>query len=327
MRYGLVLVVCALLVAGCPGPGEGQPGPDPTPTTTGPVTTGNGTGPTAGSALMALVNGRPIYMEQLHAPLVEAHGLKIAQMLIADRLVELEAGRQRITVTAKDIAAENEYSLRGIFGNQVAPDQRDQVLAKLLHDRGLTRTLWNATMRRNALLRKMVEPHVKVTEEMVRAEFIRIYGDKVVISHIQCPSLQEAEKILGLLEKGQDFAALARRYSTNATTARNDGELPAFTRQDATIPRAMREAAFSLKVGAVSGIVQVGGNFHVLKLRQRMLGDKASYASARDGLSRQLRQRLIERGQADMLAELRRKANVEYVNPILKRATRDTASR
>ena len=288
------------------------------PTTTMPTSSPSELSP---SAVMATVNGKPVYMEDLYIPLIEAHGLRIAEMLIVNTLVAQEAQRVKITVTDKDVTAENDRALRGILGEQqLTPDQRERVLGRLLAQRGITRQLWTTIMRRNAILRKMVAPHAVVGETMIKAEFARLYGEKVQISHIQLPSLTEAEKIIKMLKEGRDFADLAQRYSTSTTTARGGGSLPPFSRENPAIPRAIRDVAFALKTGEISGIVQVGSDFHVLKLHKRFMPPAADYQAVREKLRLALREHLIERLQVEKLAELRRKAGVEYVNPTLRRA-------
>lgn len=269
--------------------------------------------------VMATVNGRPIYMQQLTDPLVEAHGLLMAEMLIADALVEQEALARGITVTDADVSQENARSLLGCLGDQVNADQRERMLDTLLSQRGLTRTTWNATMRRNALLRKMVQPQVVLTDAMIKEEFSRAYGEKVQISHIQLPSLAEAEKIQAMLNDKAEFADLARRYSTNTITAKNGGSLPAFTRDDSTIPQAIREAAFALKENQVSGIVNVGEYFHVLKLYKRSEPEHVSLETVQDKVRADLTERIIQQMEINALTRLRAESEVHFINPAVQK--------
>lgn len=312
MRY-LTILLLALTVCGCPDPNAPRPGtPSAQPTTAA-------TTQPRPAEVMATVNGRPIYMELLYGPLLEAHGLRLAEALIADELIAQEAEKRNVTVTRQDIENEEKLALQAILPKDFDRAQRQQALERLLLDRNVTRTQWNAAMRRNALLRKMVTPGVTVPEAMIKAEFARVYGEKLRVSHIQLPSLAEAEKIIGLLKKGEDFAQLARRYSTNTATARQDGALPIFTREDSSAPRAIRDVAFTLKPGQISGVVQVGNNFHVLKLHQRILASGTDYAKVREQLREQVHRRLVKRELENLLSLLRRDAAVEYVNPILRR--------
>ena len=312
MRHKLAAAFCALCLIGC----EAPPVPPAPGEPTGPTT--RNTTAQRPPQVMATVNGQPVYMDRLHRSLVQVHGLLIPEMLIHDLLIEQEAKRRGVSVSPEDVAAENDLSLRNVFPPGTSPDRRERLLEQLLRDRGLTRELWEATVRRNALLRRMVAPGVKVTEAMVKEEFARAYGAKVEVRQIRLPSVQEAQKILTLVEKGDDFAKLARDYSTDTTTAPNGGLLPVFTRQETSVPRAVREVAFALKDGQVSSIVQVGSSFHVLKLVRRVTLPQVKYESVRDQLSDQVRQRMIMGAQAQLMSELRRRGAVEYINPILR---------
>lgn len=312
MRQKLAAAFCALCLIGC----EAPPVP-PAPGESTEPTTRNTTAQRP-PHVMATINGQPIYMDRLHRSLVQIHGLFIPEMLIHDLLVEQEAKRLGVSVGPDDIVAENDISLSGRFPKGSDADERERLLDKLLRNKGLTRELWEATMRRNALLRKMVAPGVKVTEAMVKAEFTRAYGAKVQVRQIRLPSVQEAQNILTLVEKGDDFAKLARDYSTDTTTAPDGGLLPTFTRQETSVPRAVRDVAFALKDGQVSSIVQVGSSFHVLKLVRRVTPPQIKYESVRDQLGDQVRQGMIMGAQAQLMSELRRRSAVEYINPILR---------
>ena len=279
----------------------------------------------ASRPIMATVNGRPIYMQQLTDPLVEAHGLLMAEMLVADALVEQEALARGIAVTEADVSQENVRSLRGFLGDQVNADQRERLLDNLLSQRGLTHASWDATMRRNALLRKMVQPQVVISDSMIKEEFSRAYGEKVQISHIQLPTLTEAEKILAMLNDKAEFADLARRYSTNTLTAKNGGALPAFTRDDASVPQAIREAAFALKENQYSGIVSVGESFNVLKLYKRTVPEQVSLETVQDKLRADLTERIVQQMQVNALTRLRAEAEVQFINPSLQKQASSVA--
>ena len=82
----------------------------------------------------------------------------------------------------------------------------------------------------------------------------------------------------------------------------------------------MRDAAFALVPGKVSGIVQAGSVFHVLKLHKRVPTGKAKYEDVKDTLRQQLAERLTERLKVEILSILRRSAKIEYVNPTLNKA-------
>ena len=316
MRYLPMLLVCVLAVAGCPkAHNTTTPSPRRLRPTTGPASQ-------RPPEIVVMVNGKPIYIDELHRPLVEAYGLKTAQMLILDALVNEEAAKRNIALSGKDVDNEIERALEGIFRGKVKPDQRDRLLDQLLEERGVTRVQWLTAMRRHALLRKMLLPGIKVPDQLIKAEFARVHGDKVRASHIQLPSISEAQKIIDLLKQGQDFGQLARRFSTDMRTARDGGKLAVFSRQEATVARAMRDVAFAMKAGQTSGLVQVGTSFHIIRLHEVIISAKVDFETVKEELRLQVRERLLDRERTKLLLDLRQRAKVTFINPVLRRKAR-----
>ncbi|HEU5072878.1 MAG TPA: peptidylprolyl isomerase [Polyangiaceae bacterium] len=73
---------------------------------------------------------------------------------------------------------------------------------------------------------------------------------------------KRASEVLEQLRKGGDFAALAREYSDDSS-GRKGGDLGSFGRSSMVKPFA--DAAFGLKVGEVSDIVESEFGFHVIQ--------------------------------------------------------------
>jgi peptidyl-prolyl cis-trans isomerase D len=77
---------------------------------------------------------------------------------------------------------------------------------------------------------------------------------------------KRAEEVMKKAKAGGDFAALAKQYSDDLGSGPRGGELGAFPRRQMVAPFA--DAAFALKPGEVSGIVETDFGFHVIKRTQ-----------------------------------------------------------
>lgn len=77
----------------------------------------------------------------------------------------------------------------------------------------------------------------------------------------------KAEDLLKKIKAGEEFAALAKKHSVDTGTAMRGGDLGWFQRGDMVGP--FEEAAFSLKKGESSGIVETAFGLHIIKVYDR----------------------------------------------------------
>ena len=88
----------------------------------------------------------------------------------------------------------------------------------------------------------------------------------VKASHILVDSEQDAKDIKTMIDNGDDFAVLARKYSSCPSKAVG-GDLGYFKRGQMVKP--FEEAAFSLPVGVVSNPVKTQFGWHLIKVTDR----------------------------------------------------------
>ena len=74
-----------------------------------------------------------------------------------------------------------------------------------------------------------------------------------------------AEEIIGKLAGGAEFERMAQMYSEDSTRDLG-GDWGWVERK--TLAEPLEKAAFSLPKGKVSNIIELGGNFYILKVRR-----------------------------------------------------------
>jgi peptidyl-prolyl cis-trans isomerase SurA len=116
-----------------------------------------------------------------------------------------------------------------------------------------------------------------------------------------------AQEILGKLAKDADFARMAQMYSEDSTRDLG-GDWGWIERQ--TLAGPLEKIAFGLRAGKVSDIVELGGNYYILKVEERRGGVTKSLADVREEVEKRVRLEDAQRLQENWLAGLREKATI-----------------
>jgi len=274
---------------------------------------------------IAIINGHPITRRQMVDLMMEAHGLPTLQQLIVLELAKEETARLKIRVAPDDVQREFERALSRIApqvdagGQALSETEKLKSLEMLLQQKGLTLAEFKLGMERNAHLRKLVERDFQVAEATLREEFARLYGEKVEVRHIQAGDVNALHEALNQLDKGGDFAEIARRVSQNTETAANGGLLAPFAFNDENIAPVLREAAFSMQPGEVSKPIRVGRWWHILKLERRLPATGVRFEDVREQVEQALRDRVVPEEMNRRITELYQKADVRVLDAELKR--------
>ena len=124
-------------------------------------------------------------------------------------------------------------------------------------------------------------PEVTVSEEDLQKFYQRHLDrfdiqEKVRVAHIffhvpanaddeaRATTLEKAKEVLNKAQSGEDFAALAKQYSEDPESAQTGGELGQFGR--GSLNPNLERAAFALKNGEISNLVQTTVGYHILKV-------------------------------------------------------------
>lgn len=209
---------------------------------------------------VAKVNGVSIAKSTLYDALVEAGGSQTLDSLISEELVKQESKKAGIEVTEADLTKEIE-SIKKSFGSE---EQFTQALATY----NMTLDQLKKSMHTQVELRKLLEPQVKVSDDDIKKYYDENLEslktpEKVKASHILVATKEEAEAIAADLKNGGDFAAIAKEKSTDTSNKDKGGDLGFFGKGQ--MDEAFETAAFALKVGETSGVVQSSFGYHIIK--------------------------------------------------------------
>ncbi|MDQ6765762.1 MAG: peptidylprolyl isomerase [Verrucomicrobiota bacterium] len=116
-----------------------------------------------------------------------------------------------------------------------------------------------------------------------------------------------AEEILGKLAGGADFARMAQMYSEDSTRDLG-GDWGWIQRK--TLASELEKVAFNLPTKKISNIVQLGGNYYILRVDERRGGVTKPLAEVRSDIEKRITQEEAQRLQENWIAGLRQKANI-----------------
>jgi peptidyl-prolyl cis-trans isomerase C len=286
-------------------------------------------GQTSPSQTAAVVNGQAITMAEVQAVLkgrmplsvqpteAQRHQMEseVVESLIDERLMQQFLSEHAPAVADQELDQQ-------VAQMRAALKAQNQTLEDRLKDRGMTEAELRANMR--SQLQKARYARAHVTEADVRRCYDqnRDYFDHVVVrvSHILMragPTAPEAdrraarEKLVALRQQivaGQlDFAEAAKKYS-QCPSAADGGDLGYFGPKF-DVDEAFARAAFALKVGQVSDVVQSAYAMHLIKVTDRKQeGASSDYEKLKEDVRKLAEEELLE----GLQLRLRQLARIDY---------------
>lgn len=158
----------------------------------------------------------------------------------------------------------------------------------------------------------MIEEAIEADEAFLQERYEN-YVAKVDASHILVEDEATAKVVSEKLSSGEDFAEMAKEYSTDPGSAENGGDLGFFDRGK-MVP-AFEEVAFSAEVDSISDPVQSQFGYHIIRVNdKKTVQDMIDDEEKEDTINRyrnQIVQNAIEQRYQEKLNELMSDSEVE----------------
>jgi peptidyl-prolyl cis-trans isomerase SurA len=246
---------------------------------------------------------------------------EVLERLVQDQLLAQQATELKLTVSGDEID-------RAIAQIKRDYGLNDAQLRDELSKQGLTMSAYRINTKKEILKYRVLniavgskinvgdsevqsyyDRHMKSANVQVRAShiFIAIPEDADNATVLEREKL--ARSLLARVQKGEDFAKLAREYSEDSGTRNEGGDL-GFIGRD-ILPKPLEELLFSMRVGEVRGPVRADRGFHVIKLVAKRTKEAKPFTEVQDEIRVRLRQREMERQTKIYLGELRKKILVD----------------
>ena len=299
----------------------------------------NGKGITEGqihTTLQAGLQNRQLSPAQI-AQFRERFRAQIVEMLIDAELFDEQAAKEEVTIDAKEATEKIEGEMAQMRKDR---DMTQEELAEQVK-RGTQMSYEEFVAKRAAdpmvqkgylrakLIEKLFPEKLKVSDDEVKEFYEKNLETQfkkqatVKASHIllgtremksdeeKAKAKKQAEEILVEVKKpGADFAALAQKHSSCPSKTRG-GDLGYFPRNGGMV-EPFAAAAFALKVGEISNVVETQFGYHIIKVTDRKEPSTTTLETAAPGIRENLKREKLSNEVKAYSTQLRTNAKVVY---------------
>ena len=248
----------------------------------------------------------------------------VLDQLVGYKLLLQEAKARKVAVPDADVDAriaevKKQFPSEDLF-MQTLIDRKmtlDQIKADARRDMSIAKLIDAEIAPRVAVKPAQVEDFYKnnpdkfVEPERVRASHILIATAENADAATKAQAKVKAQQILKDLKAGKDFAALARQHSQDPGSAVNGGDLGFFPQGQMVGP--FNDAAFSLKPGATSDLVETQFGYHIIRVAEKQPARTAPLEEMRPRIEEFLKHQNRESETESFVKALRSKSKVEIL--------------
>jgi len=293
------------------------------------------------SMVVATVNGREITGKEVDQAL-ENFLMQNRQRIPPDQMeqAKISLRKQAVENLINQSLLIQEADQQGIEPGKEAVDARfneitqrmpnPEEFQKVLSSMGMSEEEFRQELGQNLKIETLMEANMADIKEVTDEESAAFYREhpenfrvpeKVRASHILLSSegdstpegrtqaRLELSRLRGEIEKGADFGEMAGQYSDCPSKSRG-GDLGFFERGQ--MVKEFEEAAFSMKKGEVSDIVETQFGCHLIKKTDHQEANVVPLDQARDKIVTYLGGQRKEEAMGEYLTKLRDVAKIEY---------------
>ena len=269
--------------------------------------------------IAAVINGQSVTTEILEKECVKRFGNKILEGEINRKLVEdaLTKSGQAVTQAEVDQEIRNTALFYGYINADGTPDVQRWV-ADVLSDKGKTIEMYvRDAVWPTVALKKLCADQVQITEEDIQRAFEANFGQRAEILAIVMSNQRTAQEVWEMARSRnteQFFGELANQYSVEPSSRANFGKVPPLRKHGGQA--SLEKAAFSLKPGEMSGIIEVGGQYVILRSQGFTDPVVQDINAVKEDLVKEIREKKLAKQMDTMMAKLSADAQITNIlNP------------
>ncbi len=224
------------------------------------------------------------------------------------QLILAEAARRKLSVTPAEVDAALQIYRR---------DYPPGTFQKMLQARGTSLEAWRGELERALLIEKVVRQAVDAKVTVGKGEIAAYYRKhrqefdrpaQVRARQIVVETQEEGRKVLALLQQGEPFAEVAKKYSLSPDSEQG-GDLGFFARGE--MPPAFDAVVFSLPKGKLSGLVKSDYGYHIFQVEEHRKAVHLPLKDVREHIREKLHREKEEQAYQQWLQDLRSQASIK----------------
>ncbi|MGX7052412.1 peptidyl-prolyl cis-trans isomerase [Leuconostoc palmae] len=255
---------------------------------------------------------------------------KITEQEFVSDLKKSPAGQQEFAnlvinkVLAKKYGGNvSQSDVQDAFDTQKA--QYGDSFEKVLSSNNTNESQFKTNIKNNLIMNAAVKANYKVTDKQI-SDAYKDYHSNTTISLITAKDDNAAKDAINALKSGDSWNNVYKKYSTDTTYSKQNGQLPAFDSTSRNVDSAIQDAAFKLeKTGDYTSSPVAGSNGGIYVIQLNKTTTKPSLNSIRTKLADQVVNKFLNDQQNSskiqaIIGQILRKENVSVKDSQLKNA-------
>lgn len=255
---------------------------------------------------VASVDGDKITKDQLYEVLMSQGGTDVLDSMIEQKVINKEAEKKSVTVSEKELNKELDALITSYGG--------EDTFNQALEASGIKEKEVKKDLETNLKAKKLVEDTIEISEDEMKSYFDENKDsfdqpEQVKASHILVKDEKTANEVKKKLSDGEKFADLTKEYSTDTASKEDGGNLGYFSKED--MVQEFSDAAFNLKVDAISNPVKTEYGYHIIKVTDKKEAQDANYENSKDEIKQLLLENKFQSEYSTWLEETKKKYDIE----------------
>jgi hypothetical protein len=262
----------------------------------------------------ALIDGRPITMQQLGEECLARHGKDVLEGEINRLLLIQELRRTAKIVNEQDIDREVTRAAEAynFLKKDGSPDVEAWLKSVTENDATTVELYVRDAVWPSVALKKLVGEDLEVTADDLQKGFESNFGERVEVLAIVLSNQRQAQTVWDMARNNptdQFFGELANQYSIEPSSRSNFGQVPPLRRHSGQ--PVMEKEAFRLKQGELSGIIAMGDKYIILRCLGRTQPIVKEFDAVKDELYRDIQEKKLRLAMAKEFDRLKDSSQID----------------